>query len=142
MKIAARLLISVSLVCALALGRPRAGLAKVRAWQGTVTIPTYPWQEDPYPKFQALEASPKLSTTVEGAITYPYTMQDHLLRTKADRTYKALFLENEYLKITCLPELGGRLHSVLDKTEGKEMFHLNHVIKPGMIALQIGRAHV
>jgi tetratricopeptide (TPR) repeat protein len=136
MKIAARLLISVSLVFSLALGRPQAGLAKVRAWQGTITIPTYPWEEDPYPKFRALEESPKLSTTVKGSITYPYTMQDHLLRTKVDRTYKALFLENEYLKITCLPELGGRLHSVLDKTEGKEMFHLNHVIKPGMIALR------
>ena len=63
-------------------------------------------------------------------------MQDHLSRQKVDRTYKALFLENEYLKVTCLPELGGRLHSVLDKTEGKEMFHLNRVIKPGMIAMR------
>ena len=136
MELTARILISVLLVCSLVLGRPQAGLAKVRAWQGTITIPTYPWEDDPYPKFQALEESPKLSTTVKGSITYPYTMQDHLLRTKADRTYKALFLENEYLKITCLPELGGRLHSVLDKTEGNEMFHLNHVIKPGMIALR------
>ena len=136
MKIAARILISVSLVFSLVLWRPRAGLAKVAAWQGTITIPTYAWEEDPHPKFRALEDAPGLSTTVKTSITYPYTMQDHLLRTKADRTYKALFLENEYLKITCLPELGGRLHSVLDKTEGKEMFHLNHVIKPGMIALR------
>jgi tetratricopeptide (TPR) repeat protein len=136
MKIAVRILSLVSLVCALALGRPQAGLAKVRAWQGTITIPTYPWEDDPYPKFQALEDSPKLSITVKSSITYPYTMQDHLLRSKVDRTYKALFLENEYLKITCLPELGGRLYSVLDKTEGKEMFHLNRVIKPGMIALR------
>jgi tetratricopeptide (TPR) repeat protein len=109
---------------------------KVKAWQGTITIPTYPWEEDPYPKFWALEESPKWSTTVHGSIVYPYRMQDHLLRTKVDRTYKALFLENEYLKVTCLPELGGRLHSVFDKTEGKEMFHLNRVIKPSMIALR------
>jgi len=73
---------------------------------------------------------------VKGAITYPYTMQDHLSRAKVDRRYKALFLENEYLKVTCLPELGGRIHSVLDKTEGKEMFHLSTVIKPGMIAMR------
>ncbi len=115
---------------------PRQSWAKVRAWEGTITIPTYGWAEDVNPKFWALEGQVKFSTTVKGSIVYPYTMQDHLYRIKGDRTYKALFLENEYLKVTCLPELGGRLHSVYDKTEGKEMFHLNKVIKPGMIAMR------
>ena len=110
--------------------------AEVKAWEGTITIPTYPWEDDVNPKFWALEGGAGLSTTVKGSITYPYTMQDHLSRTKVDRTYKALFLENEYLKITCLPELGGRLHSVFDKTRGEETFHLNRVIKPGMIAMR------
>jgi tetratricopeptide (TPR) repeat protein len=109
---------------------------RTEAWEGTITIPTYGWQEDINPKFWALESGTRLSTTVKGAVVYPYTMQDHLSRNKADRTYKALFLENEYLKVTCLPELGGRLHSVFDKTEGQEMFHLNNVIKPGMIAMR------
>ncbi len=111
-------------------------IAETKAWEGTITIPTYGWQDDVNPKLWALESEVKFSTTVKGSIVYPYTMQDHLSRTKTDRTYKALFLENEYLKVTCLPELGGRLHSVLDKTEGKEMFHLNDVIKPGMIAMR------
>ncbi|HUU19265.1 MAG TPA: DUF5107 domain-containing protein [Sedimentisphaerales bacterium] len=115
---------------------PRQSWAKVRAWEGNITIPTYGWVEDVNPKFWALEEDVKFSTTVKGSIVYPYTMQDHLFRTKAARTYKALFLENEYLKVTCLPELGGRLHSVFDKTENKEMFHLNDVIKPGMIAMR------
>jgi tetratricopeptide (TPR) repeat protein len=110
--------------------------AKVKAWEGTITIPTYGWAEDVNPKLWALEGDVKFSTTVKGSIVYPYPMQDHLSRTKKDRTYKALFLENEYLKVSCLPELGGRLHSVLDKTEDKEMFHLNDVIKPGMIAMR------
>ncbi len=115
---------------------PNQSWAKARAWEGTITIPTYGWSEDINPKFWALEGNVKFSTTVKGSIVYPYTMQDHLYRTKVDRTYKALFLENEYLKVTCLPELGGRLHSVFDKTEGEEMFHLNNVIKPGMIAMR------
>ena len=110
--------------------------ARVRAWEGAVTIPTYGWAEDVNPKLWAMEGEVKFSTTVKGSIVYPYTMQDYLSRTKEERTYKALFLENEYLKITCLPELGGRLHSVLDKTEGEEMFHYNSVIKPGMIAMR------
>jgi len=110
--------------------------ANVKAWEGAITIPTYGWAEDINPKLWALEGNVKFSTTVKGSIVYPYPMQDHLSRTRKDRTYKALFLENEYLKVTCLPELGGRLHSVFDKTEGREMFHLNDVIKPGMIAMR------
>jgi len=111
-------------------------IAETKAWEGTLTIPTYGWQDDVNPKLWALEGEVKFSTTVKGSIVYPYTMQDYLSRTRTNRTYKALFLENEYLKVTCLPELGGRLHSVFDKTEGKEMFHLNDVIKPGMIAMR------
>jgi tetratricopeptide (TPR) repeat protein len=127
----------VSVACTVfVLSIPRMGWAKAQAWEGTITIPTYGWSDDINPKFWALEDQIKLSTTVKGAIVYPYSMQDHLSRTKKDRTYKALFLENEYLKVTCLPELGGRLHSVLDKTTGEETFHYNHVIKPSMIAMR------
>jgi tetratricopeptide (TPR) repeat protein len=125
---------SVALI--LVLASPGWAKDKVKAWEGTITIPTYGWEDDINPKFWALEDQIKLSTTVKGAIVYPYTMQDHLSRVKKDRKYKALFLENEYLKVTCLPELGGRLHSVFDKTEGKETFHLNRVIKPSMIAMR------
>jgi len=124
------LTVSIALVCS------APSWARVKAWQGTCTIPTYGWAEDINPKFWAMEGQVKFSTTVKGTIVYPYTMQDHLYRTKEDRTYKALFLENEYLKITCLPELGGRLHSVFDKSKGEEMFHLNRVIKPSMIAMR------
>ncbi|MGQ9573705.1 MAG: DUF5107 domain-containing protein [Thermoguttaceae bacterium] len=118
------------------LAMPGVGWGKARAWTGSITIPTYPWEEDVNPKFWALEGTARFSTTGMGRIIYPYTMQDHLFRHKVDRTYKAAFLENEYLKVTCLPELGGRLHSVFDKTTGQEMFHTNRVIKPGMIAIR------
>ncbi|MDX9972443.1 MAG: DUF5107 domain-containing protein [FCB group bacterium] len=108
-------------VCAVAAAEP------VKTWEGTLTIPTYPWQpDDVNPRFQELD----------GSVIYPYTMQDSLSTKKVDRTYKALFLENEYLKVTCLPELGGRIHSVFDKTKNEEMFHLNRVIKPGLIAMR------
>ena len=111
---------------------------QVRAWEGTITIPTYGWQDDVNPKFWALEAGAKGATTVKASITYPYNMQDHLSRKLENVTYKAVYLENEYLKITCLPELGGRLHSVYDKTTGQEAFHKNDVIKPSMIAMRGG----
>jgi len=126
----------VAVVVATSLAMQSPVFAKAKAWQGTMTIPTYGWEDDVNPKFWALEGAARLSTTVKGSITYPYTMQDHLSRAKADRTYKAVFLENEYLKVTCLPELGGRLHSVFDKTTNQETFHTNKVIKPGMIAMR------
>jgi tetratricopeptide (TPR) repeat protein len=111
---------------------------QVKAWEGSITIPTYGWEDDVNPKFWAMEAGAKGATTVKASITYPYNMQDHLSRKVEDVVYKAIFLENEYLKITCLPELGGRLHSVYDKTTNQEVFHLNDVIKPSMIAMRGG----
>jgi len=128
--------ITIALFVASSFLLPSSSLAEVKVWEETVTIPTYPWEDDVNPKFWAMEGGPGLSTTIKGSITYPYTMQDHLSRTKVDRTYKALFLENKYLKVICLPELGGRLHSVVDKAKGEEMFHTNGVIKPGMIAMR------
>ena len=65
---------------------------------------------------------------------YPYPMLDFLSREKTNRTYRTVVLENDYLRITFLPELGGRIHEVIDKTTGQPMFYVNHVIKPGLLA--------
>ncbi|MCL4694379.1 MAG: DUF5107 domain-containing protein, partial [Candidatus Hydrogenedentes bacterium] len=99
----------------------------VKAWEGEIVIPTYP--------IYGADVNPKIFE-LEGSIVYPYTMQDHLSTVKEERTYRAVFLENEYLKVTCLPQIGGRIHSVLDKTTNEQMFHLNNVIKPGLIAMR------
>ncbi|MFA5816631.1 MAG: DUF5107 domain-containing protein [Bacteroidales bacterium] len=115
---------------------PNPGQAQVKTWEGTINIPTYGWEDDVNPKFWAMEGGAKGSTTVRASIVYPYCMQDHLSRKLENVTYKAIFLENEYLKITCLPELGGRLHSIYDKTTNREVFHKNSVIKPSMIAMR------
>ncbi len=114
------------------------GYSQVKTWEGTIAIPTYKWEEDVNPKFWAMEGGARGAATVRNPIVYPYTMQDHLSRKLENVTYKAIFLENEYLKIICLPELGGRLHSVYDKTTNREMFHKNNVIKPSMIAMRGG----
>lgn len=99
----------------------------VHAGEETLTIPTYPWgPDDVNPRFEELEDT----------LIYPYAMQDNLSSQKESRDYRALILENEFLKVTCLPELGGRIHSVLDKTTGQEMFDKNEVIKPGLIAMR------
>ena len=49
--------------------------------------------------------------------------------------YKAVFLENEYLKVMILPELGGRIQRAYDKTNGYDFVYYNHVIKPALVGL-------
>jgi tetratricopeptide (TPR) repeat protein len=108
----------------LAVGFPLpSAAAKVTAHPGDITLPTYGWAANKHPHFRG----------TDGKNIYPYPMLDFLSRDKTNRTYRTVVLENEYLRITFLPELGGKIHEVLDKTTGQPMFYVNHVIKPGLI---------
>ncbi|MCL5742972.1 MAG: DUF5107 domain-containing protein [Acidobacteria bacterium] len=69
------------------------------------------------------------------ATFYPYPVQDVLTDVKSNVTYRALFLENQYLQICVLPELGGRIFSALDKANGYDFFYRQHVIKPALIGM-------
>ncbi|HEY5909089.1 MAG TPA: DUF5107 domain-containing protein [Verrucomicrobiae bacterium] len=97
--------------------------SKVTAYKGQIELPTYPWAAVKHPYFRG----------TDGVNIYPYPMLDFLSRDKTNRTYQTVVLENEYLKITFLPELGGKIHEVIDKSVGKPMFYVNHVVKPGLI---------
>jgi hypothetical protein len=66
----------------------------------------------------------------------PYCQQDTYDRNLEDRTYQAIVLENAYLKAVFLPELGGRLWSLIDKTADKELLYKNPVVQPGNLALR------
>ena len=104
------------------LGLARAG--SVQTSRGDMELPTYPWWPAvKHPYFRA----------TDGNNIYPYPMLDNLSRQKESRRYRTVVLENEYLRITFLPELGGRVFDVLDKSTGKPMFYVNHVVKPGLI---------
>lgn len=96
----------------------------VRTWEGTLTIPTY--------EHSGRELEPPLfaNSTVTGM--YPFTT--YLFPFKPDspkpQTYRAIFVENEYLKLTYIPEFGGRIFSLYDKLRNREVFYRNDVIKP------------
>lgn len=66
----------------------------------------------------------------------PYTVQSSYARDFKNRTYKAAILENEYLRATFLPELGGRLWSLYDKRLCKELLYQNKVIAFANLALR------
>jgi len=99
----------------------------VEARVETITIPTYQWgPEDPNPPFQR-----RAYWNI-----YPYSLMDDLGEEARPVEYRAVVLENGYLRLIVLPELGGRLYSALDKPTGREIFYRNHVVKPGLIALR------
>lgn len=54
---------------------------------------------------------------------------------KTDKGYQAVWLENEYLKVMILPELGGRIQRAYDKTNDYDFVYYNHVIKPALVGL-------
>ena len=98
-----------------------------RVWEGTIQMPTYLLgPDDPNPPF----------AIVNGKNIYPYAAQDDLTDRKEVKSYVAVYLENEYLKATVLPELGGRLYSLYDKTDKREVFYRNHVVKYGLVSLR------
>ncbi|UCF35665.1 MAG: DUF5107 domain-containing protein, partial [Acidobacteriota bacterium] len=66
--------------------------------------------------------------------TYPYTTRENLTQRRADRVWRTLNLENEHLKVIVLPDLGGRLYSCVDKSNGAELFYANTSIKFAQVA--------
>jgi tetratricopeptide (TPR) repeat protein len=66
---------------------------------------------------------------------YPLPLSDVLTDVKTDKAYKAVYLDNEYLELCILPELGGRIFSATDKTGQYEFFYRQHVVKPLLIGM-------
>jgi tetratricopeptide (TPR) repeat protein len=66
---------------------------------------------------------------------YPNTFTDKVALEKQDQTYRAIMLENEYVQLMILPQIGGRIHAGLDKTNGYDFFYRLHVIKPALVGL-------
>ncbi|RSX58524.1 DUF5107 domain-containing protein [Bifidobacterium samirii] len=96
-----------------------------------ITIPTYGIGEaDRNPQFIEKRVYQGSSGRV-----YPYPVVETLSDEKRDQDYRAVILENEYLEVTVLPELGGRIQYATDKTNGYDFVYRNDVIKPALVGL-------
>lgn len=99
-----------------------APVGTVTVYETSVTLPTYP-----YERYQ--------TDAFDTTYNWPYKRFDWE-RFRADnpapenREYRVLVLENSYLKVSVLPELGGRIWQVLHKPTGSNMFYQNPVLKP------------
>jgi tetratricopeptide (TPR) repeat protein len=103
-----------------------AATAQVRVWQSTLTLPTY---EEGAP-----DPNPPFDQYANGRYNYPYTLRDNLTNQRTDHAWRAVFLENEYLKCSVLPDLGGHVYTCTDKISGQPMFYQNPSIKKADIS--------
>lgn len=103
----------------------------VRAWKEVINLPTYAiGKEEKNPIF--LE---KRVYQGSSGVVYPYPVVEKVEDEKHDRPYLAYFLENEYLKIMVLPELGGRVQMAYDKVRKRHFVYYNQVVKPALVGL-------
>ena len=110
------------LLCATSLLQP------LFAQQATVTetvetVKTYPFS-DPDPVADPSD------------LFYPYFRFDGFSAKGTDRQWKVVSLENDYIKLTLFPEIGGKIWGAVDKTTGKEFIYNNHVVTFRDIAMR------
>ena len=103
----------------------------VRAWREIVTIPTY---EVGKPEKNPIFLEKRVYQGSSGGV-YPYPVIESISDEKVDKDYKAVFIENEYIKVMVLPELGGRVQMAYDKIAKRHFVYYNHVIKPALVGL-------
>jgi len=103
----------------------------VKAWVEKVSIPTYKiGQPEKNPMF--LE---KRVYQGSSGVVYPHPVIEQIDDKKSSQEYEAVFLENEFLKIMILPELGGRIQRAYDKVKQRDFIYYNQVIKPALVGL-------
>ena len=103
----------------------------VKAWREIVTIPTY---EVGKPEKNPIFLEKRVYQGSSGVV-YPYPVIESISDEKVDKEWKAIYLENEYIKVMVLPELGGRIQMAYDKIKQRHFVYYNHVIKPALVGL-------
>lgn len=103
----------------------------VRAWSEIIMLLTYGiGKEEKNPMF--LE---KRVYQGSSGVVYPYPVIEKIEDEKKDKPYNAVFLENKYIKVMILPELGGRIHMAYDKVKKRHFVYYNQVVKPALVGL-------
>ena len=103
----------------------------VKAWRELVTIPTY---EVGCPEKNPMFLEKRVYQGSSGVV-YPYPVIETMSDEKVDKEYMAVWLENEYIKVMVLPELGGRIQMAYDKIKQRHFVYYNHVVKPALVGL-------
>ncbi|NII25493.1 DUF5107 domain-containing protein [Pseudoflavitalea sp. X16] len=103
----------------------------VKAWIEKITIPTYRIGE---PEKNPMFLEKRVYQGSSGVV-YPHPVIEKIADEKQDQEYTAVYLENEYLLIMVLPELGGRIQRAYDKVRKRDFVYYNQTIKPALVGL-------
>ncbi len=103
----------------------------VKAWREQVVIPTY---EVGTPEKNPIFLEKRVYQGSSGVV-YPYPVIESISDERIDKEYNAIYIENEYIKVMILPELGGRVQMAYDKVKQRHFVYYNHVIKPALVGL-------
>lgn len=104
---------------------------KVQVWEEPVIIPTYEIGE---PNRNPMFLEKRVYQGSSGSV-YPHPVVEKISDQKKDKAYNGVYLENEFIKIMLLPELGGRVQTAYDKTNDYHFVYHNEVIKPALVGL-------
>ena len=104
---------------------------EVKVWEEEYLIPTYrigkPEKNPMFLEKRVYQGS--------SGVVYPHAVIEKIYDEKEDKAYKAVFLENAYIKLMILPELGGRIQMAFDKVKQRHFIYYNQVIKPALVGL-------
>lgn len=103
----------------------------VKVWHEKVIIPTY---GTGLPEKNPIFSEKRIYQGSSGVV-YPHPVIEKIKEEKFDKEYDAIFIENDYIKIMILPELGGRVHRAFDKIRNRDFVYYNQVIKPALVGL-------
>lgn len=106
--------------------------AQVKVYQGTLSLPYY--QEGP-PNPNA-----PFDQYATNRFNYPYVLRDNLTSHRVQRAFRAVYLENEYLKCAILLDVGGHIYTCTNKINNLPMFYENPSIKEAAIGMRGGWA--
>lgn len=103
----------------------------VLVWEEEILLPTYgigkPEKNPMFLEKRVYQGS--------SGVVYPYSVIEKIEDTCTNKSYHAIYLENEYIKIMILPELGGRVQMAYDKIKKRHFIYYNQVIKPALVGL-------
>lgn len=96
------------------------GPASIREYEASII--TYPFSEpDPVPNTTGI---------------YPYFRFDGFTDKPEKRKWKIVELDNDYVKVIIMPQIGGKIWTAIDKGNGKPFIYNNDVIKFRDIAMR------
>ena len=103
----------------------------VRCWEEDILLPTYEtgeFEENPiFLEKRVYQGS--------SGVVYPYPVIEKIADQPTQKSWHVVFIENQYIKVMIMPELGGRIQMAFDKVKQRHFVYFNQVIKPALVGL-------